>query len=66
MFLIVCFIKLINIIEHEQHKFDLIKETVGERAHKFDLLDKNLKTKLEELKALIIENKNDLNSGFEI
>ena len=46
-------IKFLNIINHESSKFNLIKETVGERAHKFDLIDDVIKAKLEELNKRI-------------
>jgi hypothetical protein len=42
--------KFINLIAHEQYKFELIEETVGERAHSFDLLNENVKQELEILK----------------
>lgn len=43
-------IKLIEIIEHENNKFTLIKESIGDRAHSFDLLDEELINKLQQLK----------------
>ena len=43
--------KFINLIAHEQYKFELIEETVGERAHSFDLLNENVKQELEILKG---------------
>lgn len=56
--------KFISIIEHEQYKFNLIEETVGERAHTFDLLNENVKQELEILKR----NKNtaSFDSNFSI
>lgn len=57
--------QLITIINNEQHKFDLIQESVGERAHSFDLLDEKLLEKLQLLKTKY-NLENNLNSNFTI
>ena len=59
-------IKFINIIEHEQHKFKLIEENVGERAHKFDLLDENLIIELDILKRQYLQDPTSFDSKITI
>lgn len=57
--------QLIILIDNEQHKFDLIQESVGERAHSFDLLDEKIQEKLKLLKTKY-NLENNLNSNFTI
>lgn len=59
-------IKLINIIEHENSKFTIIKESIGDRAHSFDLLDENLIKELEELKNIYLSIETENTSNFTI
>ena len=59
-------IKLINIIEHENSKFTIIKESIGDRAHSFDLLDENLLKELEELKNIYLSIETENTSNFTI
>ena len=57
--------QLITILAAEQYKFDLIQESVGERAHSFDLLDEKILEKLKLLKTKYNLEKN-MNSNFTI
>lgn len=58
--------QMISMINHENDKFELIKETVGERAHSFDLLDDRLKQELQELEKSYVETMPEFNTSFAI
>lgn len=53
--------KLISIIEYENSKFALVKETIGKRAHSFDLLDEKLQQELDNLKQKYLTNEESIN-----
>lgn len=56
--------QLINIINHENYKFTLIKESVGERAHSFDLLDEKLMEELNTLENQFVNSTPEFNTSF--
>ena len=59
-------IKLINLIENENHKFKIIEETIGDRAHTFDLLDDDIKRELDILKRKYLQEEVSFDSNYTI